>query len=345
MFELSNEQRLCFAIPPVLDRWERVEVKASPYDHYTTYAFLDGRKIVKVIQVSDTVGSEFYREFGFDQMLSEDGTKILPKSDRGKPQNFTSANLEKRTPVGMGISFGSGYVSVANCSSNQCFYHSFGNDDKFETFNDFSKWVDRWCLNTGEKELKDINEFSKRTKIHQKYKEGDFFRFRINRSLYGYGRILVDYSQMRKKGIPFWDMFMGKPLCVAVYHIATEDVNVSPSAIVDLKMLPSQMVMDNIFYYGECEIIGNMPIAPNEDNYTIHFGRSMDFRTPNHLCYQCGKTYVTIEGELLNGEGLDGFIFKGIGWDLDVQLSILLECIEKKSNEPYWNMIPAWRAD
>jgi hypothetical protein len=72
-------------------------------------------------------------------------------------------------------------------------------------------WVDNWCLNTEEKELKDINEFAHRTKIHQKFKEGDFFRFRINRRLFGYGRILVDYAQMRKDGIQFWDVFTFQP--------------------------------------------------------------------------------------------------------------------------------------
>ena len=74
MFELTNEQRKCFALPLVLDNWKKVEVKASPYDYYVTYAFLDGRKIVKVIQVSDTVGRDMFREFGVEQMLSDDGT-------------------------------------------------------------------------------------------------------------------------------------------------------------------------------------------------------------------------------------------------------------------------------
>ena len=349
MFELTNEQRKCFAIPPILDSWKKVEVKASPYDHYVTYAFLDGLKIVKVIQVSDTAGSEMYQEFGVEQTLSEDGTKILPKTDKGKPQNFTSANLAKKTPIGMSISFDSGYFAVVNNTADQCFYRSFYNAEKPETLKDFSMWVDNWCLNTGEKELKDINEFANRTKIHQKFKEGDFFRFRINRRLFGYGRILVDYAQMRKDGIQFWDVFMGKPLCVAVYHIATEDATITPEQLIRLKMLPSQMIMDNIFYYGECEIIGNMPIDPDEDNYTIHYGRSIDALKPNYLYYQSGKTYVALKGEkeldLHSSDVLGGFSNKGIGWDLHIQLPILLECIKKKSNEPYWDMIPAWRAN
>jgi hypothetical protein len=349
MFELTNEQRKCFAIPPILDSWKKVEVKASPYDHYVTYAFLDGLKIVKVIQVSDTAGREMYQEFGVEQTLSEDGTKILPKTDKGKPQNFTSANLVKKTPIGMSLSFDSGYVAVVNNTADQCFYRSFYNAEKPETLKDFSMWVDNWCLNTEEKELKDINEFANRTKIHQKFKEGDFFRYRINRNLFGYGRILVDYAQMRKDGIQFWDVFMGKPLCVAVYHIATEDATITPEQLIRLKMLPSQMIIDNIFHYGECEIIGNMPIDPDEDNYTIHYGRSIDARKPNYLYYQSGKTYVALKGEkeldLHSSDVLGGFSNKGIGWDLHIQLPILLECIKKKSNEPYWDMIPAWRAN
>ena len=109
------------------------------------------------------------------------------------------------------------------------------------------------------------------------------------------------------------------------------------------------MIMDNIFYYGECEIIGNMPLDSDEDNYTIHYGRSIDARKPNYLYYQCGKTYVALKGkqelDLHSSDVLGGFSNKGIGWDLNIQLPILLECIRKQSNDPYWDMIPAWRAN
>ena len=106
---------------------------------------------------------------------------------------------------------------------------------------------------------------------------------------------------------------------------------------------------DNIFYFGECEIIGNMPIDPNEDNYTIHYGRSIDAHETNYLYYQSGKTYVALKGEkelYPHSSGVfGGFSNKGIGWDLHIQLPILLECIKKKSNEPYWDMIPDWRVN
>ncbi|MDY3859335.1 MAG: hypothetical protein SO014_01660, partial [Candidatus Limivicinus sp.] len=84
MFELANEQRKCFVLPPVLASWKKVEVKPSPYDMHYTFAYLDGRRIAKIIQVYDEQpGQEHYREYSVDAMLSEDGTKLLPKTDRG----------------------------------------------------------------------------------------------------------------------------------------------------------------------------------------------------------------------------------------------------------------------
>ena len=167
MFELTNEQRKCFALPVVLDTWKQVEVKASPYDKYVTYAFLDGQRIVKVIQVSDIHGQEIYQEYGVEQMLSYDGTKILPKTEKGKPQNFTSANLIKKSPIGMAISFARGHLSIVNNTSEQCFYRSVYDDVKMNTFDDFKHWLNEWCNNTGDKEYAEINAFSKRTKIHK----------------------------------------------------------------------------------------------------------------------------------------------------------------------------------
>lgn len=304
------------------------------------YAFVEGRRIVKIIQICEAKGKEVYREYGVDQMLSEDGTKILPKTEKGKPQNFTAPNLEKKTPVGMAFYYSLGSVNICNNSADQEYYYSRYASVEIDGFEDLSLWVTEWCRRTGEAELAEINAFAKQAKVHQKFKEGDFFRYRIDRGLYGYGRILVDYAKMRKDGIRFWNIFMGKPLCVAVYHIATDNADLTPSELVGLKMLPSQMIMDNVFFYGECKIIGHLPIAADEDNYTVHYGRSLDRRT-NIIYYQCGKTFAhRDDGVLLEG----GFRNSGIGFFLDVKLNILLACIRENSNTPYWEMITPARA-
>ena len=114
MYELTNEQRKCFGLPPVLEHWKRIELKPSPYDTFVTYAFLDGNHIVKVIQVSDLPDQCMYREYGMDQMLSESGKQILPKTEKGKPQKFTSAVLVKKTPVGIGLLFYRDHVDIFN---------------------------------------------------------------------------------------------------------------------------------------------------------------------------------------------------------------------------------------
>ena len=339
MFELANEQRKCSALPPVLASWKKVEVKPSPYDMHYTFAYLDGRRIEKIIQVYDEQpGQEHYREYSVDAMLSEDGTKLLPKTDRGKPQNFTSANLSRRTPVGMSLNYSHGSVALINETSGRAFYCSVYDDVQIDTFQSFLEWVDNWCRSTDENAQKEINVFARQGRTHQKYKEGDFFRFRINRTLYGYGRILLDFSVMRKAGIPFWDIFMGKPLCVAVYHVATENAHLSPDRLVGKMMLPSQMIMDNAFYYGECEIIGNMPIQNTEKDFPIHYGKSISIHEQG-IRYQCGRTYIAMDDK---DELCPGFRNGGIGWNLNVKLSVLRKCISENSNAPYWEMMPPY---
>jgi hypothetical protein len=129
---------------------------------------------------------------------------------------------------------------------------------------------------------------------------------------------------------------MGKPLCVGVYHIITENPEVTPEQLVGLPMLPPQMIMDNIFFYGECPVIGHLPITEDID-YPIHYGQSIDVRENDIIFYQCGKTYITMPGRSYH---VAGFIFNGIGWSLNVKLSILRACISAGSNAPYWQMAP-----
>lgn len=171
MFELTNEQRKCFALPPVLDTWKKIKV---PPESYNTYIYLAGQRIMRVIRVNDTPGQEIYYEYSIDQLISEDGTKFLPKTAKGKPQNFTVSHLEKKTPIGMSLYFARGVVAINNNTARQSFYCSAYEDIKIESFNAFKKWIYEWCENTGNTELTEIDAFSEKTRIHQKYKEGDF---------------------------------------------------------------------------------------------------------------------------------------------------------------------------
>lgn len=335
MFEFTNEQRKCFGLPPVSDFWNRVEVRPGPHDNFSTFAYLDGNCVQRVILTDEEdLEKAQYIEMQIDAVLSEDKKWILPKTDKGKPKPFTSSNLLKCRAVGMSFCYSEGYIEVKNETTEQTYYQSGYEDLNLKDFSAFKKWVEDWCKSTEAKDIQEINEFSAAERVHQKYREGDFFRFKINRTLYGYGRILLDFNKMKKAKEPFWDIFMGKPLCVAVYHIATERKDVTPEELNTMAMLPSRMIMDNKFFYGEYEIIGNMPISKEYHDYPIHYGRPISVLETG-VRYQCGKTFIAFDDkEPLYSQYKNG----GIGWTLNVKLPILQKCIEANSNKPYWEL-------
>lgn len=332
MFELTNEQRPCFGLKPVDPGWERIVAKPSPYHSYTTIAYRDGNVLRRFIQT----GENIYKEYEIQEQLTEDGKFLLPKTAKGKPVLFTAANLEKRTGIGMCLSYfrdRNWYTTIFLYShdSQKCYYANNYEPLHTSGIEDFRDWVEDWCEETSQEDLLDIAAFAAEPRQHTKFREGDVFRFKINRRLYGYGRVLVDYALMRRKKIPFWDVLAGKPAACSVYHIVTERQDVSVEELKKLKSLPSVHIMDNRLFYGDFEVIGNIPIGEKED-YPIMYGDSIGARDKGVLL-QCGKLYRKIEGE-------KAFSFRfrnsGIGFDLRFKLPVLRQCIEAGSNDPYW---------
>jgi hypothetical protein len=185
--------------------------------------------------------------------------------------------------------------------------------------------------------MADAAAFAVRPRVHQKFREGDFFRFRIDRRHWGYGRILLDYAAMRKQGVEFWDVFFGKPLVIAVYHLMTAEPLADIEALAGLPTLPSQFIMDNVFYYGEAEIIGHKPLTPAEEDFPINYGMSKNSRE-KVLYLQCGRLCRKIEGgqELFRSDSIEDFSFGGIGFQIFARISVLDACIRAVSNRPYW---------
>lgn len=336
LFELNNHQRACLGLTPVEPHWELIQLIPSPYDMDDSYAYVDGIHIRKMIRVSE----ESYQETSLQETLSEDGKFIQPKTDKGKPVKLTAANLEKRTPVGMSFSWLRDHIFVYNNTAQQGYYDSFseGPELSLKTMPDFLAWLDKWCADTTEDDIANVAAFAARPRVHQKYREGDFFRYRIDRRHWAYGRILFNYDRLRKEKVEFWDVFFGKPLVVAVYRIMTEEPLNDIEKLAGLPMLPSQLIMDNHFYYGEAEIIGNKPLTPKEEDYPIHYGKSKDSRE-KVLYLQCGR----LCRKLPLGKPLfeRDFSHCGIGWSLDVRVPVLEACIRENSNRPFWEQ-PQW---
>lgn len=336
MFELTNEQRKYFGLQPILDGWARIETINSPL-WCTTVAYIDGTVIRKYIETGDTT----YTEYELCEQLSDDLHNLQPKTAKGKPVLLSSANLRKRSGFGMCLSY-SHHQYLNNCASHidlysltsQKIYYSSEYDPVFvRNIGEFERWINAWCAESTQDDLDDISRFAQLPREHIKYREGDVFRFKINRRLYGYGRMLVDYGRMRKTKTPFWDLFCAIPLVCSAYHIATEKKDVPVTELAKLNSLPSVPMMDNHLFYGTYEIIGHIPIGEVED-YPMLYGYSTK-ATEKAVLFQWGKLYRREE----NGTALflNNFRDMSIGFGLRFDLAVLRSCIAEGSNEPYWN--------
>jgi hypothetical protein len=72
---------------------------------------------------------------------------------------------------------------------------------------------------------------------------------------------LFDYYKAKIKG---GVTFMGRPVLISFYHIATEDKNISIDTLCGLRRAPSGYIMDNKLFYGEFEIIVNKPLLDGQ---------------------------------------------------------------------------------
>ena len=100
----------------------------------------------------------------------------------------------------------------------------------------------------------------------------------------------------------------------------------------NLHSLPSVHIMDNRLFYGDFEIIGNLPIGEAED-YPIMYGNSIDARDKAAVLLQCGKLYLRDDNQTAL---FRDYMNHSIGFVMDFQLPILLACIQDGSNGPYW---------
>lgn len=341
--ELTNEQRRYLGLEIIEPAWERVEIPSNCLKPELSAGkdilFFDGDFLRKVIWLNDK-GS--FQEDSYYLKTQDNRTMIAPVTAKGKPKRLNGVNIQRCTPYGMYLRFGGEYDKrggflLANYTTQKTYFSSEFAGLPDMNVDEFQGFLDKWMAETSTEDLADIQTFANAKRQHCKYSEGDFFRFKYDRRNYGYGRILMDVRKFVKSGGKFWDILMGKALCVSVYHIITENPNIK---ITDLQLLdscPSQYIMDNKFYYGEFEIIGNAPLPEEPDavDYPIMYGRSISARDRDQICYCRGRDYHEIS---LEGNGLLPGNFKNnsIGFSLYTDKRLMEECIEAGSDEPYW---------
>ena len=336
IFELNNEQRKYLGLIPVEEHWELVK-----FDNGIYYYFEDD-----IIRKEIKVSKNYYHESELNVKTSENRTMILPKTKRGKIKKFNYTVTQSFSPFGTYFTFSADGVIIANYTSQRTYYSETFTEKEKISLDDLKKWLDKWMKETTEEDLEEIEEFKNAKRKHCKFNEGDFFAFKISRREWCFGRILLDVSKLKKdenfkknKNYGLTNL-MGKPLIIKVYHKISDNKNINLKELSKCLALPSQAIMDNIFYYGEAIILGNLPLKPEENDMFISVSESISGIDKNIAYLQYGLIYREIplsDYEKLIKDlkiGAQTLRREGIGFVIDTYK--LKECIEAKSNSPFW---------
>ena len=336
IFELNNEQRKYLGLIPVEEHWELVK-----FDNGIYYYFEDD-----IIKKEIKVSKNYYHESELNVKTSENRTMILPKTKREKIKKFNYTATESFSPFGTYFTFSTDGVIIANYTTQRTYYSEIFSEKEKISLDNLKKWLDKWMKETTEEDLEEIEEFKNAKRKHCKFNEGDFFAFKISRREWCFGRILMDVSKLRKDenfeknknyGLAH---LMGKPLIIKVYHKISDNKNIDLKELSKYSALPSQAIMDNIFYYGEAIILGNLPLKPEENDMFISVSESISGIDKNIAYLQYGLIYREIplsDYEKLIKDlkiGPQTLRREGIGFVIDTYK--LKECIEAKSNSPFW---------
>ena len=336
IFELTNEQRKYLGLIPVEEHWELVK-----FDNGIYYYFEDD-----IIRKEIKVSKNYYHEAELNEKTAENRTMILPKTKRGKIKKFNYTATQSFSPFGTYFTFSTDGVIIANYTTQRTYYSEIFSEKEKISLDNLKKWLDKWMKETTEEDLEEIEEFKNAKRKHCKFNEGDFFAFKISRREWCFGRILMDVSKLRKdenfkknKNYGLANL-MGKPLIIKVYHKISDNKNIDLKELSKCLALPSQAIMDNIFYYGEAIILGNLPLKPEENDMFISVSESISGIDKNIAYLQYGLIYREIplsDYEKLIKElkiGAQTLRREGIGFVIDTYK--LKECIEAKSNYPFW---------
>ena len=336
IFELNNEQRKYLGLIPVEEHWELVK-----FDNGIYYYFEDD-----IIRKEIKVSKNYYHEAELNEKTAENRTMILPKTKRGKIKKFNYTATQSFSPFGTYFTFSTNGVIIANYTTQRTYYSEIFSEKEKISLDNLKKWLDKWMKETTEEDLEEIEEFKNAKRKHCKFNEGDFFAFKISRREWCFGRILMDVSKLRKdenfkknKNYGLANL-MGKPLIIKVYHKISDNKNIDLKELSKCLALPSQAIMDNIFYYGEAIILGNLPLKPEENDMFISVSESISGIDKNIAYLQYGLIYREIplsDYEKLIKElkiGAQTLRREGIGFVIDTYK--LKECIEAKSNSPFW---------
>ena len=274
-YELSNEQRIYLGLEPIEPSWDRVVLSADSNDAEGILYF--DHDTIKRLIIS--TGNE-YLENQYDE-LTKNRMILLPKTGKGKEKKLTASVLEQRKPLGVYLHVSCGHLLVGNYSSQTTFYSSRW-DNEEQSKNAPSKIITDFIDQSPSDHLEEIAEFKSAKRKHIKFQTGDYFCFKLDRTNFGFGRVLLDVGKIRKR--KFLDekhglgLLMGQPVIVELFAFKSGTKNINIATLDTQFKLPSDVMMDNLLFYGEYEIIGHREIKDEEFDFPISYGRSIDQR-------------------------------------------------------------------
>jgi hypothetical protein len=294
MFELSNKQRQFFGLESIKPSWKKVLFKGDKYrpDSLLFYE----KDIIKKHIIST---EHEYKEKQYEQCTREK-IFLLPKTTKGKESKLTPSTFEKCSPINCYCSVNKdGDIIIGNYNNQRTFYESdFDNLNKINK-SSIQTIISNYINTCPSGYIEELNKFKKEKRRNIKYKIGDFFRFKINRSYYGFGRILLDINKLRKNSFinenHGLNLIMGPPLLIKIYTFLSENKNVDIEFLRNLPALPSDYIMDNKLFYGDYEIIGNMDLADIDMDFPISYGKSISYNRPNIVFLQWGLIHLELQ--------------------------------------------------
>lgn len=344
-FNLTNMQREYLGLEPAGAGWDAVQVDDG------FYLFFDGNMIRKSIEVTETT----YHECEMLEMTDQNREILLPKTAQGRAKKLTLAAIKRCHGLGVYFYYGRHGAMIANYTTQTTYFTCAGDGREYNGLDDLSKWLDGWIADTSEEDLSDIVCFKNAKRVHNKFKEGDFFTFKIGRREYGFGRILLDINKFRKTDLfkanrNYGLDYMCKPLIIKVYHKISESPDTNIEALSACGAFPSQQIMDNLFLFGECRIIGNKNLLPEELDFPISYGRSISRLDANTVYLQYGLIYRDTDVSKFNKHlrleeasktkllTANPYRNMAIGFCIDILQDIpsMKRCIAEGTNESWW---------
>jgi hypothetical protein len=279
-FELTDEQREYFGLDSIESNWDKVTLKGDSYRPESSLYF-EGNTIKKHII---STPSE-YKEVQYNEPTNN-REFLLPKTGKGTEKRLTASVLESRQPIGVYCIIDSFRgIYLGNHTTQTTFYASRWELSNFDVSKDLHEWVEQYIWSSPENHVAEISRFKNAKRKHVKFKVGDFFTFKLSRTLFGFGRILLDIDKIRKKQLinknHGLNLLMGPPVLYKIYAHVSEEPNTNITELSKMPSLPSSYIMDNRFYYGEYVIIGYQDLTDDDFEFPMSYGRNLGIKSTN----------------------------------------------------------------